>query len=481
MMKTTLWRRIRILLLLLACACLPAVARAQSVKVTVIYAFSKQSNSTNVEGANPESSLALGPDGRLYGTTASGGSNGFGTIFSSTTNGGLALLGTFSDPDSVGRYAGLALGADGNLYGTTRRGGVNGAGSIFQVTTNSEVSTIYSFSATPQFTNTQDADTNANGATPVEGLTLGQDQYFYGTTVQGGAYGQGTIFKITTNGNLTLLGNFDVGEASGLSEPSSLTIGQDGDFYGVTAFGGSNGADSGTVFKATTNGELATLCSFDSGVSGPGNTGGPPSPLALGPDGNFYGTTSGGGANGMGTVFRVTPEGVLSTLINFNSTNGASPSAALALGPDGNFYGTTFYGGTNSYYGGTIFRLSTTGQFASLYSFAGGMNGALTNANGANPSSTLTLAPDGSFYGTTFQDGPNGSGTIFKLTLPPPTLAIQSIPGRIVLSWDDPAYSLQVTTNLDVGFVGIAAATNPFTNAILSYNQFFRLVKIVAP
>jgi uncharacterized repeat protein (TIGR03803 family) len=460
-MKTTLWLRIWNPLLALACAGLPAVAHAQRVNVTMIHAFSSLPND---EGANPESSLALGPDGCLYGTTSSGGSNGFGTIFRMTTNGALTLLGTFSDQDNVGRYAGLALGPDGNLYGTTLLGGTNGAGDVFQVATNGGLSTIYSFSAHPEITNT-------DGAVPVAGLTLGHDRCFYGTTAEGGAYGQGTFFKITTNGILTPLGNFDVEIPSGVPEPSSLTIGLDGNFYGTTTSGGANGEDSGTIFKAATNGVLTTLDSFNPGTNGAG-----PSSLALGPDGNFYGTTSSGGTHGMGTVFQVTPGGALSTLVNFNSTNGASPSAALALGPDGNFYGTTFYGGTNSYFGGTIFRVTTNSQFTSLYSFAGANNEAFTNACGANPSSTLTLAPDGSFYGTAFQMGPNAKGTIFKLTILPPALTIQSLPGSVVLGWDDPTYGLQTATNIDGAFTNIPFAISPFTNAILSNSQFFRLV-----
>jgi uncharacterized repeat protein (TIGR03803 family) len=464
--------RISNLLWALACASLPAAAHAQSVQLTMIYAFSRQYGigtyngvpiSTNVEGANPESSLAFGSDGCLYGTTSRGGSNGFGTIFRITTNGALTLLGTFSDPDNVGRNAGLTLGPDGNLYGTTLLGGTNGGGDVFQVTTNGAVSTIYSFSAIP------DDLTNSDGSVPKVALTLGRDGCLYGTTVEGGAYGEGTIFKITTNGDLATLGNLDLpvdGEYS--VEPSSLTIGQDGNFYGTTSSGGSN--NGGTFFRATTNGVLTTL------YSGSGVGSFPTVGLTLGPDGNFYGSTANG--TGLpGTIFRVTPAGALSTLVNFNNTNGASPSGALALGPDGNFYGTTLYGGTNSYWGGTIFRLTTNGQFTSLYSFAGASNEASTNADGASPSSTLTLAPDGSFYGTTFTMGPNASGTIFKLTIPPPTLAIQSLPGNVVLTWDDPAYGLQAATNIDGVFTNIPSAASPFTNAILPNTQFFRLVR----
>jgi uncharacterized repeat protein (TIGR03803 family) len=477
--KAILRLRIWNLLVALACVNQAAIAHAQSVKLSVIYVFSSLAGSTNVEGAYPQSCLAFGPDGCLYGTTSGGGSNGFGTIFRVTTNGALVRLGTFSDSDPAGRFAGLALGPDGNLYGTTQHGGVNGTGSVFQVATNGGVSTVYSFSACPGLTNVDYPYTNSDGASPNEGLTLDQDGNLYGTTIEGGAYGQGTFFNVTTNGNPMALSSYDfeipTSDSERVSIPSSLTLGQDSSFYGATAAGGTNGTNTGVIFKVTTNGVITTLCLFNSGFGIEG--GWFPSPLALGPDGNFYGTTSGGGSNGMGTAYQVTPGGLVSTLVNFGGTNGDRPLAALTLGMDGNLYGTTSYGGTNSYFGGTIFRLTTNGQFTSLYSFSGASNEAFTNANGAIPLASLTLAPDGSFYGTTFEEGPNATGTIFKLTILQPTLAIQSIAGNVLLSWNDPTYGLQTATNLGGIFTNIPFATSPFTTAILSNSQFFRLVR----
>jgi uncharacterized repeat protein (TIGR03803 family) len=188
--------------------------------------------------------------------------------------------------------------------------------------------------------------------------------------------------------------------ANGATPFAGLTLGNDGNFYGATQIGGNlnlNGGEGyGTVFKMTTNGTLTTLISFnyDNGAY-------PDASLTLGNDGNFYGTTETGGSGsygGWGTVFKVTTNGVLTTLVAFNNTNGASPMAALTLGNDGSFYGTTWQGG--AYYNngvggsGTVFKVTTNGALTTLVSFdsssggAGGINGA------------LTLGNDGTFYGT---------------------------------------------------------------------------------
>ena len=128
--------------------------------------------------------------------------------------------------------------------------------------------------------------------------------------------------------------------------------------------------------------------------------------LILGPDGNFYGTTRDGGSNNLGTVFRMTPNGVLTSLFAFNGTNGSAPRAGLALGKDGNFYGTTTLGGSSFF--GTVFRFSTNGTLRTLASFDG--------TNGGNPQCQLVMDSSGNFYGTAPEQGPDGFGTVFRLT-----------------------------------------------------------------
>jgi uncharacterized repeat protein (TIGR03803 family) len=184
----------------------------------------------------------------------------------------------------------------------------------------------------------------------------------------------------------------------GGSPAGGLIQGTDGYFHGTTTYGGADGA--GTLFLMTTNGLLDTVVSFNLT-----NGAQPAAALLLGADGNFYGTTKAGGACQFGTVFRLTPGGVLTSLTSFNGTNGAYPLAPLVQGTDGSFYGTTSAGGTND--GGTIFCLTPNGVFSSLFSF--------NETNGAKPCAALLQAADGNFYGTTEDGGTSGYGTIFSI------------------------------------------------------------------
>jgi uncharacterized repeat protein (TIGR03803 family) len=300
-------------------------------------------NGTN--GAYPNA-LTLGSDGNFYGTANGGGftnstyAGGMGTVFKVTINGTLTTLVSFNGTNGAEPNV-LTLGSDGNFYGTTYEGGTNGGyGTVFMVTTNGTLTTLVSFSYY-----------NTNGAYPETALTLGNDGNFYGTTAGGNSSVYGTVFQVTTNGTLTTLVYFN--NTNG-AYPYALTLGNDGNFYGTTEEGGSS--NYGTVFMVTTNGVLTTLVSFDYYTNGAL----PDAALTLGPDGNFYGTTEIGGSSSFGTVFMVTTNGTLTTLVYFNNTNGAYPYA-LTLGSDGNFYGTTVGGGNisrnNGYGCGTVFRL----------------------------------------------------------------------------------------------------------------------------
>ena len=184
-----------------------------------------------------------------------------------------------------------------------------------------------------------------NGAEPRYGsLVLGPDGNFYGTTRGGGAHSRGTVFKMTPGGTLTTLYSFcSQSNCSDGSDPDAgLALGSDLNFYGTTTAGGTSG--DGTVFKITSNGTLTTLHSF-TGSDGSGPTG----TLLQSSDNNFYGTTPAEGANGFGTVFKITPTGTLTTLYNFcalsGCADGGTPFAGLVRGADGNFYGATSSGG----------------------------------------------------------------------------------------------------------------------------------------
>lgn len=247
-----------------------------------------------------------------------------------------------------------------------------------------------------------------DGGTPYSGLILGTDGNYYGTTWYGGT-GSGTVFKVTPTGTESLVYAFAGSQDGQL--PFKLIQGADGSFYGTTLWGG--GTDGyGTIFKVTPSGEETILQSLS-------NTGGPANPaagLTLGADGNFYGTSTGGGASGQGTFFQLTPAGALTVLYSFGGASGASPAAELIQVKDGEFFGTTRQGGTGGY--GTVFKVNTRGVLSVLHAFTG-------SPDGAYPAAPLIHGLDGAFYSTTEAGGtgdcafsglPTGCGTVFRVT-----------------------------------------------------------------
>jgi uncharacterized repeat protein (TIGR03803 family) len=245
--------------------------------------------------------------------------------------------------------------------------------------------------------------TGSNGSSPLFApLVQGTDGNLYGTASAGGGHSHGTVFKITPSGTLTTLYSFCAksGCTDGSAPYAGLMLGTDGNFYGTTESGGANGA--GTVFKITQRGTLTTLHSFN--ISDGYN---PYATLVQGTDGSFYGTTESGGAHILGTVFKMTPQGTLTTLHSFNSTDGSSPEAALIQDTDGNFYGTTYNGGTEGY--GTAFKMTPGGTLTLLHVFS-------DQTEGSAIVSGLVQASDGDFYGSTTRGGPNSYGAVYTMT-----------------------------------------------------------------
>jgi uncharacterized repeat protein (TIGR03803 family) len=240
-----------------------------------------------------------------------------------------------------------------------------------------------------------------NGAEPLS-IVQGPDGNLWGTTFGGGGQANcGTVFKMTLAGNLSK--NFTFNCTNG-NEPQGLTLGTDGNFYGVTFFGGSN--NGGTVFKLTPSRVLTTIFNFT--VEGSGGSG-PVGNLVEGRDGNFYGATySGGSSPGYGTLFKITPSGTLTTLYQFDFTHGAQPYAGPVQGTDGKFYGTTYSGG--AYGGGTAYKITPQGGFTLLYSFGG------SAGVPSFPVTSLIEGTNGNFYGSTPYGGPDNDGTVFKIT-----------------------------------------------------------------
>jgi uncharacterized repeat protein (TIGR03803 family) len=404
-----------------------AVLSVVSVTAPGINLDSLYSFTGNDDGGNPNG-LVQATNGIFYGTTQNGGTNLAGTVFQMSPSGALAPLYSFTgDGDGANPFAALMQGADGNLYGTTFEGGTFGPGAVFKITTNGALAGLYSF-----------AGIN-DGGYPVAALVQGKDGNFYGTASAGGQNGNGTVFKLTTNGAFTTLRAFK--GTDGASPQATLVQGADGSLYGSTRSGGTNG--NGTAFKITTNGTFTLLRSFN------GTNGANPNGLVLGGDGNLYGTTAGGGTNGNGTLFKLATNGTLTTLYAFSSllnstnTDGANPAAALVPGTDGNFYGTTQNGGR--YGDGTVFRISPLGTLTTLGWFAG--------LNGANPEVALVQGTDGNFYGTTQNGGATGMGVIFRLSVPLPPVfqSVTQANGALTFRWSAVAlrtYQLQYTTNL---------------------------------
>jgi len=365
--------------------------------------------------------LVQATDGNFYGV------NYYGTVFKITPSGTLTTLYVFCphpselEPcmDGNSPMAGLVQGTDGDFYGTTFAGGAGYAGTVFKITPSGTLTTLYSFCVT------FDGECQ-DGYGPEAALVQATDGNFYGTT-SGGVYevatpgNGGTVFKITPGGTLTTLYSFCFSCTDGSNPTAGLVQGSDGDLYGTTLGGGSgsgceNETDGlnrvfgcGTVFKITLSGALTTLYNFCSQPScadgaSPGMAMGefvdsPGTALVQGSDGNFYGTTTEGGAYGYGTVFKITPSGTLTTLYSLGSTDGQNPNG-LIQAANGNFYGTTAGNldllGCPDYYPanacGTIFSLSLESIPSVPAVNAGGvLNSASYTTQGVAPGSVVSI------------------------------------------------------------------------------------------
>jgi len=401
---------------------LAAASGLPAQALTTLYSFCTGSGGNCPDGENVYAGLVQGLDGSLYGTTSQGGAHGGGTVFRISPSGSLTTLYNFCAvsgcADGEFLYAGLTLATSGSFYGITQGGGANGYATVFSITPAGVLTTLHSFCSQSGC---------ADGGYPYGGLFQATDGAFYGTTYVGGNVNtqspDGTVFKITSSGALTTLYRFCRGFSTcpdGSSAMGGVIQASDGNFYGTTYTGGTRLGwaealgDVGTVFKITPGGKLTTLYTFGSN-GGFADGCGPRAGLVQGSDGNLYGTTSESGAHGnYGTIFKITPGGNLTTLYSFCAVSGcpdgANPAAPLIQATDGNFYGTTHFGGL--YNGGTVFQITPGGALTTLYSFcaqAGCADGQYLYAG-------LFQATDGNLYGTTYQGGAAGRGTVFRLS-----------------------------------------------------------------
>jgi len=405
------------------CAAMTISSPAQTL--STLYNFCSQSNCT--DGQYPLGRLVQATDGNFYGTTFAGGANTVGTAFRlSWSSDTLTTLYSFCSQqgcaDGYQPYAGLIQATNGSFYGVTTVGGAVGqaGGTVFNVTSGGAVTILHRFAGYP-----------ADGANPWPPLVQASDGNFYGTSYGGGAKNVGIVFKITAAGSLSILYNFcsQSNCTDGANPLGGLVQGSDGNLYGTASGSGANSA--GTAFKITTSGTFTLLHTFDLYTDGAGPSG----TLVQASDGNFYGTTSEGGASNAGTVFKMTPSGTLTALYTFcsqpNCTDGTQPYAGLVQGRDGNFYGTTYLGG-NAYNAGTAFAITPSGSLSTLYTFCSQPS----CTDGANPYAGVIQAANGYVYGTTKDGGTNNAGTVFKLQLTEYTLTASTSGDGSVTSTD---------------------------------------------
>ncbi len=353
--------------------------------------------------------LVQGANGNFFGTTYGDGANDGGTVFEVSPAGRITTLYNFCAQaecaDGYEPYAGVALATNGNFYGTTVSGGSTGFGNVFEITPAGKLTTIYSFCYTS-------STCDSPGYNPHAGVTQGSNGNFYGTTFQGTSndtYNDGAIYEITGAGTIEGVFNFDIYAGDGGAPSGALVQASNGDFYGTTEGGGTN--FYGAVFQATPALNVTTLYSFCT-LSNCGDGQEPIGGVIQASNGKFYGTTAYGGANGDGTVFEINLAGKLTTLYSFcsqtNCADGGIPQAGLVQATDGNFYGVTSSFGSNG--SGTLFRITPSGNLKVLHSFCSEAN----CADGDSAIGAPMQATNGDLYGTTDGGGTSGVGTIYR-------------------------------------------------------------------
>jgi len=457
---------------------------------------------TNSDGANPNAGLVLSGN-TLYGTAVGGGRSGQGSVFAVNTNGtGFTNLHTFTafgfggtNSDGANPYAGLIL-SNNTLYGTAHGGGSSGYGTVFKVYTDgTSFTNLHSFTAIKSGSG---SETNSDGAGPQAGLILSGNT-LYGTAHAGGSSGNGTVFKVNTDGTgFTNLHSFTAASGSFYTnsdgaDPVAGLILSGNTLYGTAHGGGSSGY--GTVFAINTNGTgFTNLHAFTAPDRNYGtNSDGayPSAGLILSGD-ILYGTAYEGGSSGNGTVFAINTNGTgFTNLYSFTAldenyqtnSDGANPTAGLIL--SGNtLYGTAASGGSSD--NGTVFNVNTNGTgFTNLYSFTAGdynSSGNYTNSDGVYPDGELILSGN-TLYGTAESGGSSGNGTVFSLSLgsvSAPLLTITYSGNEAIVSWPSSVmgWTLQTNNNLATGTWGKylgAIVNNNVTNSPPTGNLFFRL------
>ncbi|MGP8199763.1 MAG: choice-of-anchor tandem repeat GloVer-containing protein [Limisphaerales bacterium] len=383
------------------------------------------------------------------------------TVFAiSATGTTMADVYSFTGGNDGGVPNGLMLGSNGLLYGTTQNGGLYGDGTIFSLTTNGVFTTLVTFDG-------------MNGAMPLDNLTQGTNGSIYGTTQLGGSNSAGTVFAMTPEGALTTIYSF-TNNLNGINPSNALALGSDGNFYGSAQ--NSSGSGDGIIFKMTPAGLASNIYTFAGSTNGTT----PAGELTQGTDGNFYGMTGRGGADLIGNVFKMTPVGALTNLYSFtNGTDGFVPSGQLVQGTDGDFYGVTrrYSINYNPLFYGSIFKITPGGARTILYA----LNPFVVNTDGAYPFGGLIQGSDGNFYGTTSEGYDitnngvtfnNSNGTVFQITPGGTLTTLTSLNG-----FDDGAYpEAALVEGPDGALYGTTTSGGPYGQGTI-----FRLTFTSAP
>jgi uncharacterized repeat protein (TIGR03803 family) len=388
---------------------------ASAVSETVLYSFCQQTKCA--DGQFPAAGLVATNQGGLYGTTEEGGNADAGVAFLVTVTGGYGLLHVFQNSSMDGGYpiAPLFRDKSGNFFGTTTQGGASGNGTVFERSASGVYRLRHAFNGT-------------DGSDPSAGVVADSAGNLYGTTFGGGANGSGAIFVLTPNGNLKTLYSFCsvTGCADGCGPEAGLIGDASGNLYGTTELCGANGF--GVVFKIHADGTGYTvLHSFMGGSDGAS----PAASLSADASGTLYGTTFGTvfseTSKTSGTVFKIAPDGSnYAVLYNFCSlascADGAGPDGSVILDAAGNLYGTTEQGGANvsaKYFaggGGVVFSLTPSGTETVLYSFCSTTNANGVCLDGQVPLGNLAALGNGNLYGTTNFGGSMNAGTVYQLS-----------------------------------------------------------------
>lgn len=366
-----------------------APASVAQVQYSVLYNFPVPG------GAGPSTALIQAADGNFYGGTDL-------EIFKVTSAGNFSVFYTFcaltSCPDGNAPQQYLIQGLDGSFYGVNGSGGANGGGTIFKLTESGVFSVLHTFCS----------QTNcADGTLPEGGVIQDALGNFYGSTNQGGAYGKGTLYKLSNSGTFSVLHSFCAQSQclDGASPTGNLVQGSDGNFYGTTRAGGTTAVQEGTVFQWTATGKLNVIYSFCMNEECSDGAG-PLDGLAEGSNGNFYGVTSSTGDSD-NLVYNVTPTGDENASYYFCGQGAcllsAPPTGPLIWGSDGYYYGVT---------PGAAYSEAVSDPNAPLYIFCSEGD----CADGSYPAVGMIQGSDGSFYGATNQGGSTYSGVVYKLT-----------------------------------------------------------------